>query len=693
MAVGTVTARAVPAPYDEDFVNGEQALHVSATLNSTPNGSIFRLQKAFDFVGGNYTLKCFADDAASWWVLTEEGGGRALFGHVAGQGVVEASIFIPPGRQRVEIILVNNPAVSDPEFVGPPGANSDCYVAFSLWQNGQMVYASAAPGWIFDTEPIDAEDVPPLGDARLALPLFRVTPDWTYGVIERLSYRTEILSDENDDEQTRSLRRFPRRSVEATFSRYDVRRASLESFVNGVGSGLCLVPLWFDQEPLSGPLGAEYTFAQSTLAMREFLAGDLVLVSNKNLNDYEVLTIAAVSLPEDKIEFEDAPSRSWSIGSRITPLRVARVLDAPSFNNPTSRVGVGSIRFELDEPCRWPDPSWGYCVPVWRRRVDWSTPISKQFQRLTYILDNETGRVDVQDTSSQTRVGMRVALKMFGREDVFAFRQFIGQARGRALRFWMPSLVSDIPLAGDIAAGDYIDAKPAGIAEYLSTRSHARSMLAVVTRDGSIIYRKVLGSAVIGEWPDNIERIYLARAIAAVPAALVERVMFVMPARFDQDAFELRHLVDASAAVTTTVAVRSSNPVGLPEIECDETSLPYPVVAEDAIDVGMSIVSAGFKTFVFPPELMDVDAAILSGSVIEVLKTYTVLPDEMNTAMSVVSGSFTEFTFLNYESPTAEQMNVSAIVLNGTLINGLIVTTMEPEGVNVSAQILEGTLS
>lgn len=550
MAVAPIYELTIPAPYDTSFVNGEKALSVSATIAGTSGFGNYYLSKWFDFKGGLYQFRSVVEDGALWSVARTLHNARTIFTS-AGAAVIDATIYIPPGRQRLDILLSN---VST--------AASRCFAAFTLVQDGKLVYGSDGDGWVFDTAPIDDADVPDLGDVRLSYPLFSVLPNWKDGVLERIEFKTEVFGSEADNEQRRSLRRYPRRSFEASFARHELKRARLENFLIGIGRDRLLVPTWTEGFPLAGTLGGTLTFPDDSLVMREFNAGDLVWVNAGNPNVGEILSIASIDLGTDTITFAAAPSLTWGAGSIVYPLRVARVLESTQMNLRTDRVATMSIRFWFDQPEKWPTAAWGD-DQLFSFAVDRAAGIDVGHDRPTaWVDDNDVGLLDVLDIFAITRSNVRCSLTLFGRARLYAFRQFINMARGRAVRFWMPSNALDLVAKGNFS-GTTLDVELCGLSEYISRTQDIRSMLAVVFNNGSAtLYRRIEDVEPIS----GGERLTLDSALPSILKANVERLMFVLPARFDQDSFEILHHVNDSAAWQIGVAIRSADADDLPDI-------------------------------------------------------------------------------------------------------------------------------
>lgn len=664
-----------PYPASLGLNDGEKALSPVAAGAGAPARTTYYLSRLFDFEGGTYTFRVNSDDTAAFFSSIEKTNGKFLFSHVAAQGTTEFTVFIGRGRQRLDIVLGNLSAAASP-----------CFVAFSIRQFGKLVYTSASTSWLIDTAPIEDSALPALGDARRNYPVFPLLPNWQGGVTERLEWMTEILPSESDVEQRRSQRRYARRSIEASFLRKGVNRQRLDYFFNGMGKAEVLLPLWHEQFPLGANLGSTLALPAGTAAQREFLPGTLALVY-ESPTEFEVLTISGVDYSTDTVSFASPPLGSWGVGHRVIPLRVARLLDAVQFENLTDEVATARARFSLKDPEKWPNPSWGYCSPLFRFPVDRAQAINIDFSRSTFTLDNEVGPVDVLDLGERTRVGMRVSVTLRGRDQVNRMRAFIHNARGRAVRFWMPSLMSDLSGWGDLDGSDF-EVRSSGFAEYMRAPQDSRRMLCIEFNDGRPnLYRTVVAAEPVG---DN-ERIFVEPALPPIPASIVAKMFFVMPVRFDQDGFEFQHPVDDSAVVRTSLVMRSADMVDMPPIECLTTSRPYPLNDVGRMASLGEFVSGRLQENLMVNEAMRVTPEFTEGTLIENVESYTYRPFERLASEAEFVGG--EIEGAVEETTAIEAMQSSVDFLNGTLIESLVAYSPAAERIEVTPQFLEGTLA
>jgi hypothetical protein len=652
------------------------AISVASPISNAAPRTTFRLAKWFDFEGGPYTIKAVADDAAFFYASIEAGNARAAFSLQLGQGVVQGTVYLPRGRYRLDIALSNLTTTPSP-----------CYAAFSLWRDGNLVYASDADGWVFDTSPIPDLSVPSAGDPRLALRVFSLLPNWANGVTERIEWLSEVMPSEADVEQRRSQRRFPRRSFEASFFRHDIARARLDAFLTGAGRDPVLVPLWHEQYRITTTLGLTLSFPQDSLAMREFFAGDLVIVMHKDPLNYEILRVQSVNLATDTITFAAAPTRTWGAGARIMPLRTGRMLEPASMQSLTDTAATAQIRLFLVEHLKWPAPSWGGCSALFRFDVNRATPLTLSFDRSTHTIDNEFGLIEVTDASFQTRGGTRLALILRGRRSVFRFRQFIAQARGRTTRFWMPTLSQDLTAAGNFSAS-YFDVKNIGFADYVRSAQDLRSTVAIKFNNGrGTVYRRI---TTVVEVAGN-ERVFVTPDIPPITLAEVERIEFMVPSRFDQDAFELQHPVDDSAVVQVGLVMRSSTVTGMPPLECVTTSKPYPVHVLEQMGSTAEFVIGTLKEPQRVLEEVRVAAEFVSGLLGAPFVAYAGAPEPMQIEAEFIGGTIDDFS-ASFSVPP-EGFGTESEFVDGTLINLVLSYTGQHEMMQSSAEFIEGTLA
>lgn len=540
---------AIPAPHNASFTNGEKGVGKT----SAAVGEYRFTRQFYNERGAVYQIKLWCKQAATVLVGANA---ASLVPQLSAPSntVILTQIYLPAGNQRIDIHMSNTAAGSNFGF------------AMLLFHPDRAVYASDNEGWVYNVgSTVFDNEVPAADEANT--PVFSFLPNWADGVLERVSYLTDIPTSETGSEQRRSLRRHPRREFDVSFMRHGVLRSRLNNFLLGIGRRVFWMPMWQEQFRLKTTLGVSVQFPEGSISMREFRVGDRVLATAGDPDDYEVLNVQSINYDTDTLTWSSPPIKSWVAGSRIIPMRRARIENASDHGSPTDRVGVGKIRFSLVDPDFCFGASWGLCSPVWTFKIDRSQEIQFSFDRISYTLDNDTGPVEISDPGNNPVVTMRSAVLLRGREQLVAMRRFIDVAEGRASRFWMPSLMHDVEPLTATVQGTQIEAAAFGYADYIQGIPDQRSVLTIILDNGMPpIHRTVTSVQKVG----TSEFISVSESIPPIPSNSIRRIQFMVPSRFDQDTFEFHHKVDEAAAVGMSVVTRSVDGSGMPAIDCPE---------------------------------------------------------------------------------------------------------------------------
>lgn len=675
MAVTNTFNREIPAEDIADFTNGERAIAVNTVIGNEATGTYY-LGKRIVLTPGVYNIK----------VMLSPGGTITIGGiTITGTGLITTQIDVPVGEQRIDITL-NKTSVEQL-----------AYAAFLIFRSDKVIYTSHASGWVFDTAPLLYADIPPATDPRLDLPVFGVLPNWADGITERVMYLTDILASETGAEQRRALRQYPRRTIEAQFLRHTDMRARLDAFLVGMGRRDFLVPLWHEQYRITTQITPGQSYHQfpldgDTLEVREFAVNDLVLITQGDPTKQEVLTVQAIDYTLGRITWKVAPVRTWPVGTRIIPLRRAVLVDKLSMNDPVDRVGRVTMRFELKDPMVGIEPDWGHCCPLWKFKPDWSEALTVDYDRITYLMDNESGPMIFSDPGNRALVGTRLKLTLFGRSSVLKVRKFVAAARGRAVRFYAPTFTQDVVPYTDLG-GTYFDAEPMSFAEVMDVPQWARKIIAVKFHDGSpSIYRTVVGvSEQVTFGGKTVDRFVLDAELPPIPMSAIERIEFLVPSRFDQDGFEFKHMVDESAAVQLGVVLRSVDGDGMPPPDCWLTTPIYPVEAFDEMQPSFAMTAGRILQAPTPLDAMDVSFTFNSGDLREPLQTYNVAPEGMDASIALTAG----YLGIAMQSVTVspEAFDASVALTEGTLRVALLTNSLPAEAMDVSFALTAGTLS
>jgi len=535
-------------------------------------------------------------------------------------------------------------------------------------------------------------------DPRRDLRVFTVMPNWKDGVLENLSWLTDVLSSEIGTEQRRGSRRYPRRSFEAGFLRTGAARARIDNYLSAVGRAVGMVPLWHEQYPLGvASLDGSVTFPVGTLATREFRLGDLVMVTAGNPDVYDVLTVTAHDTLTDTIMLQGLTAIGpWPEKSRIIPLRRARLLEWSKLSNVSDRVGVSQLRFTLSDVDTQFIASWGYCAPLWRFKPDRQDAIEVDYMRSDFPLDFEAGVIDVLDPSNRAQIVMSMKVKMFNRAQVHAFRAFLYMARGRAVRFYVPTFNDDIQALGNMA-GPTFDGKINGYSEYHEVPQEARRIVGVVFKDGRpTIYRNIVTTAPIASGVPPFrqigERFTLDQDMPPILADDIERMMFVVPSRFDGDSIDIAHAVSGSHAATSAVVVRSSVVAGMPPIECWVTSWTYPLFVMEEMTSNVTLTGAAFSVQPFVLDAVESSMVLTAGTIsTSVFHATEMLDEAVESSMVLTAGTIKTVLLATDMADEALESNIA--LTDATIKAVLISHIIEAEALSSNVVLTQGTLT
>ena len=540
---------------------GEKMVSVADPIGSAPGARTYYLARRFDFLEGDYPFTVTADDAATVWL-----GKTQLDAQLIASATLpvpaQTTVYIAAGSYRLDVFLQNLPVEPTP-----------CIFTMIIMRGNTVIYTSAKEGWLLDDAPISDADLPPAEDYRFSLPMFTVLPNWDNGILERLSWLTDVLSSETDAEQRRSIRRYPRRTFEAGFLRQAAQRARLDSFVAGVGKNEFMVPIWHEQVKLLDGLDMEgigVNFPDGELPMREFRVGDLVFVNNGDPNDYDILQVG--DLEANRFNWAFPPPRAWPVGTRIYPMRTARLLTPPSMSNITDRVSSMQMQFDFVDAYEV-EPSFGANLggePLFRFTVDRASPFDASYDRLNYVLDNQVGMPVVTVVRQTTNITLQTMIRLFGRGNGYAMRQFLQACRGRSKKFMCSSFQQDVMLDGDVENGTVeLNIQPQGFTSSMANPQPTRTMLAFQFNSGAqTLYRTVVGArerykmtdAGLPAFPYQVigETLVLNLALPAIAQGDLHRISFVSETRLDQDAVELQHWTNQQRVTDVALVLRQA---------------------------------------------------------------------------------------------------------------------------------------
>ncbi len=367
--------------------------------------------------------------------------------------------------------------------------------------------------------------------------LWKLSPDWSAPVIERLEWKTDVLLAYGGSEQRVALRQTPRRSIEFGFLSGDAtKRRVLEAQIWANGAQLWQLPIWTDATPSTAAISSGATTIFVDTNYRDFFAGGQALL----LTDTSSLVVDIDSLTGSQLNISDPVVGNWPIETMIVPVRPAHLEPSQSVSRFTGDSVYGSARFLLDDISSvTPEtPAATYrSYPVLTIPSNWTQDLTTEYQRKLDVVDFGNGGIYRDDESGLPVLVQSHVWALEGRAAIYAFRRWLYARRGRLNALWIPSFMPDVVLVALVdSSAVQLDVAFFGYSD-LYVQAINRRDLRIELVDGSVFYRRIIASAVIDASTEQLT-INSALGVDVAPGD-VARISFMMLGRLDTDAIEL----------------------------------------------------------------------------------------------------------------------------------------------------------
>ena len=381
-------------------------------------------------------------------------------------------------------------------------------------------------------------------------------PDWSRGVLERLEWKTDILTSPTQVEQRRGLRSTPRRSFEATMIVDGRERVLLDLAVFGWGGRTWALPIWPDGQWLAQDHAVGVRVIACDPALRDFRVGGLVQLRGKTAFDVEVAEVGAIGAAS--ITLRHPTTKAWPRGTRLYPVRTARLAEPPKVTRLSDQAASVSARFDVVEACDWPviaDAPWYRGYPVLAQRPDETERLSNGWQRALLRLDNEFGRPFVMDPADWAAVSQAHHWRMHGRAERADVRSWLYTLRGRHVAVWRPTHADDLTLVATVAGtATALDVANVGLARFAGLRPGRRDVR-IELRGGDAFHRRITAAVALD---DDIERLTIDAALGVdIHPRDIQRISFLVLSRGDSDEAEIEHHTDSDGAADASIVLRA----------------------------------------------------------------------------------------------------------------------------------------
>lgn len=356
------------------------------------------------------------------------------------------------------------------------------------------------------------------------------------GLLERLEWLTDVMPAYNGNEQRMQIRTTPRRSFEYDFAAIGADRRRAENVLYSWGARVFAVPVWFDGETLEASVSAGALSIPCSAQYRDYHVGGLAMLM-KDATSYEVVEIGAVGV--SSITIARALQATWPAGTKIYPLRLARMPDSVGVRRFNGDTSYGRVRFvctDINTYTAATETTYrGY--PVLTDKPNWSEDLSDEWQRKTQWFDSPSAGYFVDDESGLPthRQGQRWTLT--SRAQIDTYRQWLYARKGRLTSFWLPTWAADIVVLTDFGTSTTVfDIEHQGYTKQVN-EGIGRRDIRIETVAGVIYYRRILSAS---ELNSTTERLTIDSALGvSLTAANIRSVSFMALARLEADAVEI----------------------------------------------------------------------------------------------------------------------------------------------------------
>lgn len=362
---------------------------------------------------------------------------------------------------------------------------------------------------------------------------------------ETLAFLTDIISSLDGKEQRIALRKQPRQLFEVLYKLNGNDRQRMQALLMDWMDNVFGFPLWHEQLRLtSGVSAGATTYPVSGASDVDLRVGGLAVVIT-DANTFDVINISALS--DTQITAADPSVNAYAAGTRIMPLRIARIRRAIPSGRPPYTLETYRITFEVSDNDT--GALTGSTTPgfwsLYNSRVLFDDcnvmdgSMSQEFQRRVYVLDNLTGIVDQTSTWDRYKRTHAKGFVARSRAEIIQLRKVLLALRGRQTAFYIPTFIEDLEVKATLSSGSStMDIENIGYERFIMTRL-PKTIFRITFTDGTSLVRIVQSVANVDA---TTERLTLDTTWPATrTVSEISRVEFYELVRFATDAFVLTY--------------------------------------------------------------------------------------------------------------------------------------------------------
>lgn len=386
-----------------------------------------------------------------------------------------------------------------------------------------------------------------------------LTPDWGQRVSETLAHGTDVMQASGTAVSWHvGYRLGPRRTLSFELLAHRlVERQLMDALLAG-HRGAFELPLWPDVQWLAATVASGATSVPCATVGFELVEGSRALLY-ADVNRWELVTIDSVAA--DHIGLASATTAEFGPGSRLYPLRRARLRIGSEERMLNGQGSRRRLVAEIEEPYDWPAltaPTEYLGHPVLEDRPDESVDPTIAYQRLLQGVSYEGTVPFTYDLADQALRLQSTHWGLFGRARHTWFRSLLATLDGRRNPMWLPSFADDLTLAAPIAGGSAsMSVQWAGYSQ-LGLGRHNRRDLCIELVDGTRLYRRIDDAEEAGQ----TETLTLSAPLdaASIAPGAIRQVSFMALSTLASDDIEIEHITDADGTARSTLGWKAVVP-------------------------------------------------------------------------------------------------------------------------------------
>jgi hypothetical protein len=323
-------------------------------------------------------------------------------------------------------------------------------------------------------------------------------------IIERLSWRTDVMRHRDASEQRRQVRVYPRRILEySILAQTPLLRSRLDNLIWSSMDASVMLPIWTDGQRLTTAATSGTATVTVSTATYDYDTNNYVILWSSP-SSYEVVAIQSVGA--SSLTLEENLVSTWPIGTVVAPARLARISSRVDGTQIAHDVRPYKIVFEVDEASPSTNrittlsPSQYRDVDIFTDSTEASEDLPFGYEHSREEIDFETGLVNL-DAGAQDDPTLLIpyAETFQNRAEISSWLGFLDRRKGRRVPFWIPSWEKDF----ELTAMSSVDVTYAsnGYTSLINLADGRKDFVLIYERDG-VVYNKgdqiyVRGTAVV----------------------------------------------------------------------------------------------------------------------------------------------------------------------------------------------------